>query len=83
MVITCAGCRLLASRVLVIETRLFRAIRANRAASHARLITLIRLAAEPKPRHKTKPTREAKGRWLERKMRREKMNAMRSVTKDE
>lgn len=67
MLIPCAGCCLLADRVLMIEPRLFRATEAIRAAAHARLIALIRQAAEPRLRHKTGRTRAAKDRWLGRK----------------
>lgn len=56
-----AGRRLTADGILVIEAQRFRDQVRNREDARARLIELIRAAAEPpRPRHKTRPTRSAK-----------------------
>jgi ribosome-associated protein len=60
-----AGRRLTADGVLVIEAQRFRDQVRNRQDARARLIELIRAAAEPpRPRHKTRPPRAAKLRRL-------------------
>jgi ribosome-associated protein len=66
-----AGRRMTADGVLVIDARRYRTQERNRADAIARLVALIRKAAEPpRPRRKTRPTRAAKERRLETKLRR-------------
>ncbi len=66
-----AGRRMTTEGVLVIEARRFRTRERNRADALARLVALIRRAAEPpKPRRRTRPPRASKARRLETKRRR-------------
>lgn len=66
-----AGRRITEGGVLIIEARRFRTQESNRQDAIARLVELIRKAAEkPKPRRKTRPTLASKRRWLETKHRR-------------
>jgi ribosome-associated protein len=73
-----AGRRLTEDGVLIIEARRFRTQERNREDAMDRLIRLIRKATEkPKPRRKTRPTRESKMRRLEAKRRRAEIKRMR------
>ncbi len=66
-----AGRRMTTEGVLVIEARRFRTRERNRADALARLVALLRRAAEPpKPRRRTRPPRASKTRRLETKRRR-------------
>ncbi len=66
-----AGRRMTTEGVLVIEAQRFRTRERNRADALARLVALIRRAAEPpKPRRRTRPPRASKARRLETKRRR-------------
>ena len=66
-----AGSRATQSGVLVITAERFRTQSRNRADALARLIELVRKAAQPvKPRRATKPTRASRERRLEEKKRR-------------
>ncbi len=61
-----AGRRMTTEGVLVIEAQRFRNRERNRADALARLVALIRRAAEPpKPRRRTRPPRASKTRRLE------------------
>jgi ribosome-associated protein len=63
---TLAGGRMTAEGMLIIDARRFRTQGANRTAAVARLVEMIRDAAqEPQIRFKTKPTRGSKLRRLE------------------
>ncbi len=56
-----AGSRMTADGFLVIQAQRFRSQVQNREDALARLIALMRAAAEtPRPRHKTRPTRASK-----------------------
>ena len=69
--LTLAGKRVSGGNILVIDARRFRTQERNRQDAIARLVALIRQAAEkPKPRRKTKPTQASKKRRLEAKLRR-------------
>ncbi len=66
-----AGRRMTTEGVLVIEAQRFRTRERNRADALARLVALIRRAAEPpKERRRTRPPRASKARRLEGKRRR-------------
>ena len=66
-----AGRRMTADGVLVIDARRYRSQERNREDAIARLVALIRKAAEPpRPRRKTKPTRASRERRLATKRRR-------------
>ena len=66
-----AGNRVSSNNVLIIDARRFRTQERNRQDAIARLVALIRKAAEtPKLRRKTKPTHASKKRRLEAKLRR-------------
>jgi ribosome-associated protein len=68
---TLAGRRLTTEGVLLITARRFRTQERNRQDARARLIELVRRAAEPpKTRRPTRPSRAAKARRLEEKRRR-------------
>jgi ribosome-associated protein len=68
---TLAGRRMTADGVLVIDARRFRTQERNRQDALARLVELVRRAAEqPKPRRKTRPTLASRERRLETKRRR-------------
>lgn len=63
---TLAGRRMTREGVIVIDARRFRAQERNREDARARLIELIRQAAErPKPRRPTRPTLASRKRRLE------------------
>ena len=73
-----AGRRVTEDGVLVIDARRFRSRQRNRQDGLARLVELIRRAAEkPKPRRKTSPTIASKQRRLEAKRRRSQTKRMR------
>jgi len=75
-----AGNRMTKDGVLVIEARQFRTQEQNRVAAVARLVELLRKAAErPKPRRKTSPTRGSRERRLEVKHKRSATKRMRDV----
>jgi ribosome-associated protein len=64
--------------ILIIDAQRFRTQERNREDAIARLVELIRRAAEkPKPRKKTKPSQAAKQRRIESKKRRGKTKRMR------
>jgi len=66
-----AGSRMGSDGTLVIQAQRFRSQAQNREDARARLIALLRAAAErPRPRKKTKPTRASTQEWLNRKRRR-------------
>ncbi len=66
-----AGRRMTAAGVLVIDARRFRSQERNRADAIARLVALVRKAAEPpRPRRKTRPPKVSKKRRLADKRRR-------------
>jgi ribosome-associated protein len=76
--IALAGRRINADGVLIIEARKYRAQEQNRAEAQARLIELIRQAAEPlQVRRKTKLPRIAKAKRLEFKRRRSEIKTLR------
>jgi ribosome-associated protein len=77
--LTClAGKRMTKEGCLIIEARRFRTQEQNRQDSVARLVELIRQAAQrPKIRKKTKPTLASKERRLESKHRRGKLKHLR------
>ena len=73
-----AGKRITKEGCLIIEARRFRTQEQNRQDSIARLVNLIRQAAQrPKIRKKTKPTLASKERRLESKHRRSKIKHLR------
>ncbi|MCY4482617.1 MAG: alternative ribosome rescue aminoacyl-tRNA hydrolase ArfB [Spirochaetaceae bacterium] len=66
-----AGTRVTAEGELVITARRFRTQEANRRDARARLAALVaRALEEPRPRHATRPTRAARERRLQDKVRR-------------
>jgi ribosome-associated protein len=66
-----AGSRMSADGTLIIQAQRFRSQVQNREDALARLVALLRAAAErPRPRHKTKPTRASKLERLTHKRRR-------------
>ena len=66
-----AGTRVTAEGELVITARRFRTQEANRRDARARLAALVaRALDEPRPRHATRPTRAARERRLQDKVRR-------------
>ncbi len=66
-----AGSRMTSSGVLIIDARRYRTQERNRRDALARLIALLRKAADrPKPRKKTRPTLASRQRRLESKHRR-------------
>jgi ribosome-associated protein len=78
-----AGSRLLDDDVLVIDAREHRVQSKNREAARARLVALIQQAlVVPKRRTKTRPTKAAKERRLETKVRRSRVKARRSSKVD-
>ena len=81
--ITLARGRITEEGVLIIEARRFRTQGANRQDSVARLVELIRKAAQkPKHRYRTKPTLGSKMRRLETKERRGETKHLRRSTPD-
>jgi ribosome-associated protein len=80
---TLAGSRLIEDDVLLIDSREHRVQSKNREAARARLIALIQQAlVVPKRRTKTRPTKAAKERRLETKVRRSRVKARRSSKVD-
>jgi ribosome-associated protein len=80
---TLAGSRLIEDDVLLIDSREHRVQSKNREAARARLIALIQQALiVPKRRTKTRPTKAAKERRLETKVRRSRVKARRSSKVD-
>jgi ribosome-associated protein len=78
-----AGSRLLDDDVLVIDAREHRVQSKNREAARARLVALIQQAlVVPKRRTKTRPTKAAKERRIETKVRRSRVKARRSSKVD-
>lgn len=78
-----AGKRLTAEGVLVITAQRFRSQERNREDALARLVTLIRRAAEPpKPRRPTRPTLASRERRLEGKSRRSRLKRLRTGPPD-
>jgi ribosome-associated protein len=76
---TLAGSRLIEDDVVLIDSREHRVQSKNREAARARLVALIQQAlVVPKRRTKTRPTRAAKERRLETKVRRSRVKARRS-----
>jgi ribosome-associated protein len=80
-----AGKRLGADGVLLIDSREHRTQARNREAARARLVSLLRQAAiRPKPRTKTRPTKAARERRFEAKVKRARVKAKRGrVSRDE
>src|SRR5512142_488657 len=75
-----AGRRITQDGILIIEARQFRTQERNREDAIERLVELIRAAVvKPKPRRKTKPSRDAKERRIEGKKRRGEVKKMRST----
>ena len=75
-----AGRRMTADGIIVISAARFRSQLRNRADARARLVALIREAAEPPaPRRPTKPPRAAKLRRREEKRRRSAVKSLRRV----
>jgi len=75
-----AGKRITKEGLLIIDARRFRTQEKNRQDAVARLINLIRQAAQrPKIRKKTKPTLASKERRLEKKHHRSKIKNLRRV----
>jgi ribosome-associated protein len=73
-----AGKRMNSNGILIIEARQYRSQEQNRQAAQERLTRLIRQALEqPKPRHKTRPTRASVTRRLESKRRRGEIKRLR------
>ncbi len=73
-----AGRRITLEGILVIEARQFRTQERNREDAIARLVELIRKAAEkPRPRKKTKPSIAAKERRIESKKQRGRVKRLR------
>jgi ribosome-associated protein len=80
---TLAGSRLIEDDVLLIDSREHRVQSKNREAARARLVALIQQALiVPKRRTKTRPTKAAKERRLETKVRRSRVKARRSSKVD-
>jgi ribosome-associated protein len=78
-----AGSRATASGVIVITADRFRTQSRNRADALARLVELVRKAAQPvKPRRATVPTRASRERRLEKKKRRGDLKRSRRATLD-
>jgi ribosome-associated protein len=76
---TLAGSRLIEDDVVLIDSREHRVQSKNREAARARLVALIQQAlVVPKRRTKTRPTKAAKERRLETKVRRSRVKARRS-----
>jgi ribosome-associated protein len=76
-----AGRRVTQDGVLIIEARRHRTQEQNREDAVARLVELIRKAAErPKPRKKTKPSKASKERRIESKKQRGETKMMRRKT---
>lgn len=66
-----AGTRMAADGTLIIQAQRFRSQAQNRTDALARLVALLRTAAErPRPRHKTRPTKAARAERLQTKRRR-------------
>ncbi len=81
--ISLAGKKITKDRVLVLDARRFRTQEQNRQDAIARLVDLIRRAAErPKPRRKTRPTRASRERRLESKRRRSEIKRRRNPVLD-
>src|SRR5205085_1183591 len=79
-VLRLAGTRASASGVILITSDRFRSQSRNRADVRARLVALLRKAAQPvKPRRATVPTRASRERRLEEKKRRGDMKRARSA----
>ena len=80
-VLRLAGTRATASGVIVITAERFRSQSRNRADALARLVELIRKAAQPvKPRRATVPTRASRERRIEEKKRRGSIKRNRRAT---
>lgn len=80
-VLRLAGTRATASGVIVITAERFRSQSRNRADALARLVELIRKAAQPvKPRRATVPTRASRERRIEEKKRRGSIKRSRRAT---
>jgi ribosome-associated protein len=80
---TLAGSRLIEDDVVLIDSREHRVQSKNREAARARLVALIQQAlVVPKRRTKTRPTKAAKERRLETKVRRSRVKARRSSKVD-
>ena len=74
--VTLAGRRLTADGVLLIDSREHRTQGMNREAARARLVTLLRTAAErPKRRRATRPSRASKERRIDSKKKRSALKA--------
>jgi ribosome-associated protein len=66
-----AGTRMAADGTLIIQAQRFRSQAQNRTDALARLIALLRTAAErPRPRHKTRPPKASRAERLQIKRRR-------------
>lgn len=75
-----AGRRLSSDGILVIEARRYRSQNRNREDARARLVELIRQAAnKPKLRHKTRPSAAAKERRLQTKQQRGELKRQRGA----
>ncbi|MCC7044827.1 MAG: aminoacyl-tRNA hydrolase [Acidobacteria bacterium] len=80
---TLAGGRLIDDDIVLIDSREHRVQSKNREAARARLVALIQQAmVVPKRRTKTRPTKAAKERRLETKVRRSRVKARRSSKVD-
>jgi len=78
-----AGRRLTQDGVIVIEARRFRTRERNREDARARLVALLRRAAEaPRPRRPTKPSAASKARQAEAKRRRARLKGQRGPVRD-
>jgi ribosome-associated protein len=82
--IALAGKRMSADGVLTIDSREHRTQARNRAEARERLVELVRrAAARPKSRRKTRPTRAARERRIEAKVRRARVKAGRGRVRRE
>jgi ribosome-associated protein len=82
--IALAGARISADGVLTIDSREHRTQARNRAEARQRLVELVRrAAATPKPRKATRPTRAARERRLDAKVRRARVKAGRGRIRGE
>jgi ribosome-associated protein len=76
----CAGSRMTAGGVVLIRSDRHRSQERNRADALAKLVALLRSAAEkPKPRRPTKPTRASKEKRLQRKSRHSQVKKLRGA----
>ena len=79
-----AGRRISAEGVLLIDSRAHRTQAQNRAAARERLVELVRKAAvRPKSRRKTRPSRAAREKRLESKVKRARVKAGRGRVRNE